>query len=483
MPGTNPAEAMRVVAGELPDFPHLPELPDRGPGADLTGRTAALLVDIAGRGHPARLAPGRTARAVTWPGPGPCSPPTWTSLEEVLDGFRGPVKIQLCGPWTLAATLELPRTMNVAIADPGAVADLTASLAEGAAAYAADVAKRRARGPAGRPVRRARAARRGGGHGADGERAVAARRGRGRHAAGQAGARCSRATHAYTVVHCCAATVPFGIIRAAGADGVAFDLSQLRRGDEDGVAESAEAGMGLLAGAVPAVPARRPDAPGLAERRTGQRAEREPAATGCGAEARQTAERVIRLWRRLGLPLATCAEQAVITPACGLAGASPGPGARRAGPVPGGGAHGARADRGEGGEQVSENDEAQDADRTRGPARPSRPAEAQAAARGPQPGDHRGRSPLLRAGLADDLRHRVRHQDARAARARGAVPGPAHARLADPDRARDGLHAVHPGGAPGAAAQPGQRRSPPRTWAAGRTGPRGSAARGPTCAS
>ena len=46
MPGTDPAEAMRVVAGELPDFPHLPELPDRGPGADLTGRTAALLIEI-----------------------------------------------------------------------------------------------------------------------------------------------------------------------------------------------------------------------------------------------------------------------------------------------------------------------------------------------------------------------------------------------------------------------------------------------------
>ena len=28
MPGTNPAEAMRVAA-ELPDFPHLPELPDQ----------------------------------------------------------------------------------------------------------------------------------------------------------------------------------------------------------------------------------------------------------------------------------------------------------------------------------------------------------------------------------------------------------------------------------------------------------------------
>ena len=141
MPGTNPAEAMRVIAGELPDFPHLPELPDRGPGADLTGRTAALLVDI-----PVEVTP-RGWRLAERPGRDLARARSMLSsdldvLEEVLDGFRGPVKIQLCGPWTLAATLELPRTMNVAIADPGAVADLTASLAEGAAAYAAEVAKR-----------------------------------------------------------------------------------------------------------------------------------------------------------------------------------------------------------------------------------------------------------------------------------------------------------------------------------------------------
>ncbi len=50
------------------------------------------------------------------------------------------------------------------------------------------------------------------------------------------------AVPAYTVVHCCATTVPFGIIQKAGADGVSFDLSQLRRGEEDAVAEAAEAG-------------------------------------------------------------------------------------------------------------------------------------------------------------------------------------------------------------------------------------------------
>src|SRR5262249_5746375 len=44
--------------------------------------------------------------------------------------------------WTLAAALEQPRSLNAALADPGAVADLAASLAEGAAAHVAEVAKR-----------------------------------------------------------------------------------------------------------------------------------------------------------------------------------------------------------------------------------------------------------------------------------------------------------------------------------------------------
>jgi len=122
-------------------------------------------------------------------------------------------------------------------------------------------------------------------------------------------------TGKYTVVHSCSTAVPFGIIRAAGAGALSFDLSQLRRGEEDAVAEAAEAGLGLLTGVVPALPASA--SPGPAGP-TGT------VAPGDGsAEARQAAERVISLWRRLGLPLDTCAEQAVITPACGLAGASP----------------------------------------------------------------------------------------------------------------------------------------------------------------
>ena len=46
LPHVDPDEAAHVVTGELPDFPHLPELPLRGAGAGMIGRTASLLVDL-----------------------------------------------------------------------------------------------------------------------------------------------------------------------------------------------------------------------------------------------------------------------------------------------------------------------------------------------------------------------------------------------------------------------------------------------------
>jgi hypothetical protein len=328
MPGTDPAEAMRVVAGELPEFPFLPELPDRGPGADVVGRTAGLLIDI-----PVEVTP-RGWRLAERPGRDLARARSMLSsdldvLAEVLDGFSGLVKIQLCGPWTLAAALELPRTMNVAVADPGAVADLTASLAEGAAAYVAEILKRvpgaqlvvQLDEPSLPAV-------------AEGEVPTAS--GLSRLAAVEADtlrdglAQVLASIRGYTVVHCCATTVPFGIIRAAGTDAVSFDLSQLRRGEEDAVAEAAEAGMGLLTGAVPTLPdepagAKRGDGAGVVSGASGgggARAGGGDRAGGQGDRARETAERVIRFWRRLGLPPATCAPQAVITPACGLTGVS-----------------------------------------------------------------------------------------------------------------------------------------------------------------
>jgi hypothetical protein len=141
MPGTDPAEACRIVLGELPDLPHLPELPGRGAGADMLGRTAALLVDLhvdtTARGWKFVSRPGRAAQRAE-------SFLAWDldALQEQAEEYSGPVKLQLAGPWTLAAGIELARSQEPALADPGAVADVTASLAEGVAAHITEVRRR-----------------------------------------------------------------------------------------------------------------------------------------------------------------------------------------------------------------------------------------------------------------------------------------------------------------------------------------------------
>ena len=39
-------EAVRVVLGEAPDLPYLPELPGRGVPAGMTGRAIAMIADL-----------------------------------------------------------------------------------------------------------------------------------------------------------------------------------------------------------------------------------------------------------------------------------------------------------------------------------------------------------------------------------------------------------------------------------------------------
>ncbi|NUU20641.1 MAG: methionine synthase, partial [Streptomycetaceae bacterium] len=140
MPGTDAREAVRLVVGELPAFPHLPELPDRGVGADLTGRGAGLLVDLFADVQPSGWRftdrPGRDhRRAAAW------LREDLDALEEFTQGYRGPLKVQLAGPWTLAVTIELAHG-DKALADPGACRDIAASLAEGLRGHVADLRKR-----------------------------------------------------------------------------------------------------------------------------------------------------------------------------------------------------------------------------------------------------------------------------------------------------------------------------------------------------
>jgi methionine synthase II (cobalamin-independent) len=301
MPGTSPADAIAVVLGELPDFPHLPELPARGPGSDLTGRTAALLVgmpvETGPRGWRFALRPGRDQRRAAG-----LLAEDLDAAQEAADGYAGPFKIQLCGPWTLAATIELSRSQDPALADPGAVADLIASLAEGMAAHVAEVRKRI---PAATIVLQL-----------DEPALPAVLAGAVPTASGlnRVGAVDTTVTGAglravltpaaaFSVVHCCAPDYPFGLIKESGADAVSFDLSRLRRAAEDDLAEVAEAGLGILAGALETTDTKRmitAESPAPAELARG----------------------VIELRRRTGLPPATLAGQVVITPACGLAGFS-----------------------------------------------------------------------------------------------------------------------------------------------------------------
>jgi len=315
MPGENPMEAARIIAGELPDLPHLAELPNRGPGADITGRAAALLVDL-----PVELAGPRGWRIAERPGRDVRRARSLLSsdldaMEEVLDGYEGPLKIQLAGPWTLAATIEQPRSLNPALADPGLVADLTSSLAEGAATHVAEVAKRvpkatlivqfdepslpavlRGAVPTPSGLSRVRAV---------DEEVVRDRL----HEV-------LAATRKYSVVHCCSQDFPFGIIMGAGANGVSFDPSQLRRGDFDGFAEAAEAGAGLLIGALPTTGPTAPAGSPAGAPRSGRDERQRP-------KPSDTAGIVRDLWRKMDLPAAQCAPQVVITPACGLPGVSP----------------------------------------------------------------------------------------------------------------------------------------------------------------
>ena len=294
LPGSDIAEAQRLIFGELPDLPHLAELPERGPGADIIGRSAGFLVDF-----PVQVYAGRWQVA---PRPGKDLRRTHDLLERDLDQvseqgdkFAGTFKVQAAGPWTLAASIDLQIGGRL-LRDPGAVRDLTGSLAEGLRRHVADVQKRLPRAtillqldePSLPTVIAGRVPTESGlsvypavngPEAATGLRTI------------------TEAAGAPVVLHCCAPDVPLQVVRDAGAAAVALDLSLLK--DLDPMGEFLEAGFGLFAGAVPT----------------------QPPSGGRGPSSAKIADRVRELWSRLGFPPRRLPEQVVVTPACGLAGA------------------------------------------------------------------------------------------------------------------------------------------------------------------
>ena len=176
MPGEDFAESLRIVLDQLPDLPHLPELPGRGAIADLTGRAVAITAELGFDLQPAgwRLtdAPGvdhRRARSRL--------AQDLDVLEEQTQGYAGPLKVQVAGPWTIASTIEKPRGDKV-LSDHGARRELAQALAEGVRVHLADVQRRVPGRRARAPGRRAGAAVRAGRPGPDGLRLQPAPRGR-----------------------------------------------------------------------------------------------------------------------------------------------------------------------------------------------------------------------------------------------------------------------------------------------------------------
>jgi cobalamin-independent methionine synthase catalytic subunit len=296
MPGEDAREAAKTVTGSFEDFPFLAELPARGPGADMIGRTAGMLVDLYARVEPSGWRfgdrPGRdTRRARSWLGE------DLDALEEFTQGYEGALKVQAVGPWTLAAALEL-RNGEPAISDAGACRDLAGSLAEGLRLHLDEV---RRRVPGARLVLQL-----------DEPSLTAVLRGQVRTASGyrthravdrqavEAALRDVVGVHADgpVVVHSCAPDVPFALLRRAGAAAVSFDFSLLTERDDDVIGEAVEGGTRLFTGVVPGT-----DGP-LSD----------PAGSVMGVRT---------LWRRLGLRPGLLADAVTVTPTCGLAGASP----------------------------------------------------------------------------------------------------------------------------------------------------------------
>ncbi|WP_408896267.1 methionine synthase [Nocardioides sp. R1-1] len=297
-------EALAVVLGELAaderGLPFVPEVPGRGPTAGMTGRTLGLVTELDADLQPEgwRLTGTSGAPALDQRRARSLLAQDLDGLEERASGHTGAFKVQVTGPWTLAASVERPRGDKV-LADHGARRELAQALALAVTDHVADLRRRL---PAAgelvvqidEPALPAVLA-----------GAVPTASGFGRHrtvhppeasetlagvvaAAAEAGAT--------PWVHCCAAGVPIGLLRGAGARGVMVDLDLLDADGHDAAAEALEAGDTVALGIVPT--------------------------TGEVPSEGQVVERVLRWLDMLGLDPEAVAGGLVVTPACGLAGSA-----------------------------------------------------------------------------------------------------------------------------------------------------------------
>ncbi len=300
-PGEDAREAQRVVRDLLADghVPYLPELPTRGAGADLIGRTATALV-----GLPVDLQPSGWRLADTRDRDARRGRSLLRSdlddLAETYDGYTGPLKVQLAGPLTLAAAVRLPRGER-AVCDHGALRDLVQSLTQSARDHLADVARSVPGADIvlqldepGLPSVLAGTLPTSSGFG----RIPALERQAALEAL-SAVVRPLADDGTGVVVHCCGAQVPLDLLGRLPGLRVSLDASRLTPAQWERLANSVDADTDARGWSFGIVP------------------------TDSGAShPRDHVQRFLADWHRIGLPDAML-HGAVVTPACGLAGATP----------------------------------------------------------------------------------------------------------------------------------------------------------------
>jgi methionine synthase II (cobalamin-independent) len=304
MPGSDQHaydEAVKLVLGELPGLPHVPEVPGRGATATMTGRSLAVVSELGADLQPAgwRLT-GSDGSGVDHRRARSLLAQDLDGFEEQAQGLTGALKVQVAGPWTLAASVEKPRGDKV-LSDVGARRELAQALAEGVRDHVRDL-RRRVPGvdrlvvqvdePALPAVLAGQVPTASGFHrhrGVDRPEASAAL---------EWVLEAITAEGAEPWVHSCASGVPLALLRGAGARGLSVDLGRMTAADHDALAEALEAGDSVALGVLPGT---------------------DPASAPRDSDV---IERVLRWLDMLGLDPATIGGSLVVSPTCGLAGAS-----------------------------------------------------------------------------------------------------------------------------------------------------------------
>jgi methionine synthase II (cobalamin-independent) len=303
-PGTDVRQGVSAVRDLLSQdgLPYLPELPARGPGADMIGRAAGLLADLAvdlqpmgwrfvdRRGHDSHRTSGLLREDLD-------------ELAEAFDGYEGDLKVQIAGPWTLASSVWLHRGER-SVVDAGATRDVIASLAEGLRTHLDEVAHLVPKAnlvvqidepalPAVLAGRLPTASGFGRIRAIDPTRAAEGLR----DVVAAAGER-------LTAVHCCAPDVPLVLLRETGVKAVSVDIAALTPKGWESVAATVESGVDLWAGVIPT---------------DGPPAKAHGEAHGSVSDV---IDPLLEAWRRVGLPISDLTK-VTLTPACGLAGLTP----------------------------------------------------------------------------------------------------------------------------------------------------------------